>query len=233
MIVYISAGTLIIVFLIAVIGIILANRANGKSMSEEEVVCAGSVDNSYPETIKMKLMNDPMIGLTPEERNSLRRYVVKGNSMQYANINTNDFVYVKDSGIDAIRQNLPKICLLMFSPKSPKLANKKIRRTWRIINSDISDADFETTLEDILNSERFNELRSIMGTRCPSDNELKRIARESLGRYRNAHNLQQEELLLSTTYRTERNRLEFSIHPSSSLQGIVAYVSHPIANRSA
>ena len=236
MIVYISAGTLIAIFIIALMGIFIAKKDNRKNMLKEEVVCAGSVDNSYPNVVTVKRINDPLLNnrlISQEEKDSLKRYVVKGNSMQYARINANDLIYVKEVGVDTIRNELPKVCLLMFSPKSPTLANRKIRRTWRIIPSDISNEGFDEALENVLLNDKFNELRGTMGTRCPSNDELKQIAKESLSRYRKTHSNQKEkfdnELLLSTTFRTEKDRLEFSIHPSSSLQGVVAYVSHPIS----
>ena len=229
-IVWICIGILTAIFFIAVIGIICVNKANKTTLSTERVACAGSVDIAYPATVKIKLPNDPLLfspNISREERESLKRFIVKGNSMQYAKINTNDFVYVKNAGIDDIRHNLPKICLLMFSPKSPHLADRKIRRTWSIINSNISNKEFEECLDNILRSDNFCELRSTMGDKCPSDEELKSIAFNSLNRYRVNHT-DPQELLLSTTFRTERNRLEFSIHPSSSLLGVVGYVSHPI-----
>ena len=226
-----------IILVIATIGI---NHAKKDALSSERVVCAGSVDNSYPATVKIKLPKDPIQsynGISQEEIRSLSRYVVKGNSMQYASINSNDIIYVRNTDVDTIRHNLPKVTLLKFEPKSKEKADRKIRRTWSVVDSDISDESFGEVLRSVLNSEQFRELRSTMADRCPSDDNLKTIAFDRLHKYQQTHALdnaepQKEELLLSSTFRTERDCLEFSIHPSSSLQGIVACVSHPLGDNS-
>lgn len=227
---------IVILFAILIIilsGIYRANKANRESISTENVVCAGSVDNSYPATVKIKIPNDPKKyggNISKEEMDSLSRFIVKGNSMQYAKINPNDLIYVKEMDLGTLRHNLPKITLLKFDAKSPKLADKKIRRTWSIIDSNISDDDFNDTLDTILGSATFHELRYDMGQKCPSNEILKRVALERLHNYKEAHYHNNEDaiedLLLSTTFRTEDDCLEFSIHPASALQGVVVYVSH-------
>lgn len=235
-IVWICAALLFAIFIIAMIGIFRANKAYRTTSSIERVACAGSVDNSYPETVMIRLPHDSMKmtdGISKEEHNSLSRFIVKGNSMQYANINSDDIVYVRKTDVDSIRKALPKITLLSFAPKTPGMADRKIRRTWSVIKSDISDRDFDEILDSTLDKPQFIELRNRIGNKCPSNNMLKHIAVESLKDYRHSHKGAVEDLLLSTTFRTEQNRIEFSIHPSSVLKGVVEYVSHPLGHQSA
>ncbi len=229
-IIWVCVALLIAIFIIAVVGIFRANKANKEYMISEQVACAGSVDNSYPYSVKVMLPRDPMKtdGNIPQDvMKSLRRFIVKGNSMQYADIHSDDLIYVKKSNVADLRHNLPRVTLLMFHTDSPDIANKKIRRTWGVINSGVKDEEFNRILDSILEKDQFKELRRTMGDKCPSNDDLKQIAFESLNLYRQAHGSSEEELLLSTTFRTERDRLEFSIHPSSSLEGVVMYVSHP------
>ncbi|MDE7421011.1 MAG: hypothetical protein K2N35_12470 [Muribaculaceae bacterium] len=236
-IVWICASLLFVIFVIAMIGIFHANKAFRTTSSVEKVACAGSVDNSYANTVKIRLPHNPMktgVDTSKRDLSSLARFIVKGNSMQYANINSDDLVYVRETDVDSIRKDLPKITLLSFTPKSPGMADRKIRRTWSIIKSDVCDRDFDEILNSILNTPEFFELRNRIGDKCPSNDMLKKIAIDSLDRYRQKHSSDTiEDLLLSTTFRSEQNRIEFSIHPASALQGVVAYVSHPISSQSA
>ncbi len=221
---------LIAIFIIAVVGILRANKANKEFMISEQVACAGSVDYSYPYSVKVMLPCDPLktAGSIPQEEvKSLSRFIVKGNSMQYADIHSDDLIYVKKSNVEDLRNNLPRVTLLMFHTDSPDIANKKIRRTWEVIKYSVTNEEFNKILESVLENDQFKELQRTMGDKCPSNDELKQIAFDSLHQYRQGHASSEDELLLSTTFRTERDRLEFSIHPSSSLEGVVVYVSHP------
>lgn len=220
---WVGVVILSIIFLIWCLGIV---RTNHDAYSDIDVACAGSVDNSYPESVKVKIPTDPMTdnkNVPDAIKYTLKRYIVKGNSMQYANIHTDDIVYV--APVSAIDFKLPAITLLSFTPKTPGNACHKIRRTWQIVDADISLEDFKSNVLNILCSEQFVELRREIGDRCPSDSELVDIALASLSRYRDAHPDLREHILISTTFRTERNRLEFSVHPVSAIAGIVAYVT--------
>lgn len=229
---WICIGLLVAILVIAMIGI---DKAVKDSLTSENVVCAGSVDNSYPATVKIKLPFDPIRkdkSISEEEINSLNRFIVKGNSMQYAQINSDDIIYVKSIDLDTLRRELPKVTLLEFIPNAEGKAYNKIRRTWSIIDTCISTEDFENTLVSVLNSNKFAELRRQMGEKCPADNQLKAMAKQRLLKYRKSLSdntpHQNPKLLLSTTFRTEKNQLEFSIHPASSFKGVIAYVCHPI-----
>lgn len=215
------------VLIAAVVGIISVSR---KTYTTFPVACAGSVDARYPATERVKLPSNFSFGGKkgmPSEAAEMETYIVRGNSMQYANIRPNDIVFVSPVDLKTIDRKLPMITLLSFTPKAPGMASHKIRRTWKVVASDINERDFDAEMDRILASEAFEALRNEMGNRCPADSELKEIARRSLRRYRESarHDLA-EPIVISTTFRTENDRLEFSIHPLSSVKGQVAFVSH-------
>lgn len=220
---WVGVAVLAAIFLIWCIGIV---RANHETYSELEVACAGSVDSSYPEKIKIKLPDESRYGHSGISGNataSLTKFIVKGNSMQYARIHSDDIIYVSHVDPDTLRNSLPKITLLDFKPTEAGSACHKIRRSWRILNSDIDTPDFISEMNRILASSQFADLRVLIGEKCPSDNELMRIALESLRKHQD-RGTKSGDILISTTFRTERDRLEFSIHSLADLKGIVSYV---------
>ncbi len=83
---WIGALILVAIFVIWLIGIM----HNGhRTYYFLDVACAGSVNSSYPAKIKVKIPNDPVFSnskLSGTNTSSLMRFIVKGNSMQYAKI---------------------------------------------------------------------------------------------------------------------------------------------------
>ena len=131
---WIGIGIMVSILTACIIGICRVRQASCHSF---EVACAGSTDNSYPDTVSIKVSRS-LIN-TNDQRTP---YIVKGNSMQYANINTDDIIFVTQSSPDLIMDGLPKVTLLSFTPTNPGGASHKIRRTWRIVNASIDDDSF-------------------------------------------------------------------------------------------
>lgn len=217
-------GIVILGFILfaCIIGI---RRAKRDSYSSFEVACAGSTDNSYPDKVSIKVPKSLI-----NTNNQRTPYVVKGNSMQYANINTEDIIFVTKASPNNINNTLPKVTLLSFSPAKEGGASHKIRRTWKIEDASIDDDRFRHTMQTILACPLFGQLRNDLQDKCPSDEILMQGAIESLQKFRqiqiNNHLpiTGDSKILISTTYRTEKDRLEFSIHSSDTLQGIVTSV---------
>lgn len=217
---------LAIVLAVAIFGIVKVSR---DSYSDLPVACAGSIDGNYPANVRVKLPND----FNPKDKHignsdsqDLRSFIVKGNSMQYANINPNDIIFVSPLDADSIT-NLPIITLLSFKPKNRGMASYKIRRTWKLVDADISIYDFDSVMDEILSSKEFLKLSDEMGRRCPENHQLKAIARRRFSEFKASSGFNpQDRFLISTTFRTERDRLEFSIHSVNSIEGEVTMVSH-------
>lgn len=215
----IGVGILLLIMLVSILGILRVRR---RTYSSFHVACAGSVDNSYPDKISVKVSKD-LIRANPEKI----PYIVKGNSMQYANIHSDDIIFVRSISPEEIGNTLPKVTLLSFCPGNSWAASHKIRRTWRIENDSIDEDSFRNSMQTILDSTIFEQLRNELHDKCPSDEVLMQGALRSLRDFRQKHqnnynaSREGEKILISTTYRTERDRLEFSIHSSNSLQGIV------------
>ena len=206
--------------------IIGIRQAKRDSYSSFEVACAGSTDSSYPDKVSIKIPKNLI-----NTNNERTTYVVKGNSMQYANINTDDIIFVTQTAIDYISNDLPKVTLLVFPKAKEGGASHKIRRTWKIEDASIDDDSFRHSMHNILTCPLFDQLRNDLQDKCPSDEILMQGAMESLRKFRQKYSLNHSPLsedsskiLISTTYRTEKDRLEFSIHSSDNLQGIVTSV---------
>lgn len=217
------------ILIIAISGILKAIRDSHTSLT---VACAGSIDNSYPDHVSVKMPKDFISSKIKTDLSTERPipFLVKGNSMQYANIHSDDIIFVVNKKSSELNNILPKVTLLSFTPGNNWSASHKIRRTWMIEKASIEENCFRNSMRTILASPLFEELRNELRDKCPSDEVLMEGAVRSLRKYKeknqqkNKSQSGDELILISTTYRTERERLEFSIHPSSSLQGVVTSV---------
>lgn len=186
-----------------------------------DVACAGTLDPYLPAKERVKLdLENAECNCRQQIQDGQKAYLVRGNSMQYADIHNGDIVYVDSVNIEDLKQSLPKITLLTAKPERENGAGFKIRRTWQVLSKEIGEAELNSAMQEILNSVQFSNLRRKVGPHCPGDEDLKAQAVEKLRIAR--QNEQKETLwLLSTTYRTQSQRLEISLHPVSTLQGIV------------
>lgn len=156
----------------------------------------------------------------------LKAYMIKGNSMQFANIESGDIVFAEDCNTSTLINEFPKIVVLRHSAKE-KGPTFKIRRAWRILPQDSDRNLIATTMYDVLSSKKFDELRELIGEKCPSNDVL---ISELLSKYDKLKaNNKIDTLLLSTTYRSNEGKIGFSLHPVSSIAGVVVYVSTPVA----
>lgn len=156
----------------------------------------------------------------------LKPYLIKGNSMQFANIESGDIVFAEDCNTSMLTKEFPKIVVLRHfaETKGPAF---KIRRAWRILPQDSDRNLIATTMSDVLSSKKFDELRELVGEKCPSNDVL---ISELLSKYDKLKASKKiDTLLLSTTYRSKEGKIGFSLHPVSSIAGVVAYVSAQIA----
>lgn len=219
---WISAGVLFVVFAIwcitffhrskrEAVPIVFAGKSHGECPTSKEVDSA-TIDR-LRNRISSKLGSD--VTINP--------YLVHGNSMQFANIKDGDLVFAECCSESDSK--FPKIVVLSGSDANTGSIHYKLRRAWSDIPSNADGILIRERLQQIVNSDEFIKLRHKIGTRCPSDEELINVAIE---KYRMlSENQVSVPLLVSTTYRSDRNRIEFSIHPKSTQKGVVVAACSP------
>lgn len=120
----------------------------------------------------------------------------------------------------------PKIIVLEHKDSNGQPSGFKLRRAWRLLPPNTSKENLSSIVANVLSESKFSRLRKLVGDKCPTDNDL---TENLFAKFNNlSGDEKSEELLLSTTYKTEEGKLRFSLHKSSSIVGIVAYVSSHI-----
>lgn len=191
------------------------------------VACAGSSDSRYPNSVKidraiLQQINQFIATLSPSY--SYQPYIVKGNSMQYADIKLNDIVIVRRvSGLTEINP-ANRIVLLKDSKAQSDKCHYKIRRAWRIIDANLDVESFETIVREILASESFSELSQRAADKCPSANCLTKQALSKFISRKQENRNESTRYLLSSTYKSDEGKIQFSLHKTTSVQGIVEFV---------
>lgn len=202
-----------------------------------DVVCAGSKDYSACEkieTIDVKVCNFLDSNNKPIDVDLYNVFIVHGESMQYAGIKDEDLLFTPvDFKLSQLESDSisPQILILKYRKsehESPKLkANYKVRRFWlKCSINDIAN-NYATILKNIIDSESFSKLKRENGYKgehwminTDFPNRLNDYSKYSSdGKYPDEF----KEVIISTTYDVLNNEIHFSIHPQSSIIGIVAH----------
>lgn len=221
---YIGCASLITVALIIVINFTKLYRYQRfqKRRSDVKIACAGSGESEYPysehfrnsELAKVRALID-----SQKKPELYTPYLVKGNSMQYANLRPDDIVIAKRQDI-RVSEAFPRIVVIKIDETEANECNYKIRRAWDVVDSDTTEQDFSRIVDAVLASEKFALLRERAQEKCPTNEEMKT---EIMTGFRNYDG--EGDVLLSTTYKTDIGRIHFSLHAASSVAGVVEYVS--------
>lgn len=222
---WISAIILILAFLVW-LGYMVAFFVK-KRPCKVPVACAGTGHDNLPRNVSMiKEFIDNLAQRSNISRNSnLKPYFIKGNSMQYAKIFSDSIVLAEESNGVIDEGELPKVIVLRIPDARENECQFKLRRAWKVITNDTTTEDFENEVQEVVSSPEFLELRTHIGKHCPSDESLMASAVEKFNRRRIEGN--QDSYILSTTYRTERELVDFSLHRLSSLTGVARYAASP------
>lgn len=191
------------------------------------IACAGTGHDKLPRDVSMIkefIENLAQKSMIPFNSN-LKPYFIKGNSMQYAKIFNDSIVLAEKSNGVIDESELPKVIVLRISDARENECQFKLRRAWKVITHDTTTANFEHEVLEVVSSSEFQELRNRIGEHCPSDESLMASALEKFNRRRTEGS--QETYILSTTYRTERKMVDFSLHRLSSLAGVARYAASP------
>lgn len=149
-------------------------------------------------------------------------YVVHGDSMKYAGINNNDFIFVPIAfNIDSLK-SYPEILVIKYRESTGNKPLYKVRRAW--YRGSIYD-DIEQIAAQIMAMTKFNRLSLQKGYK--GQDWMVCDLKERLDSYKNSYfkdgicPKQYNDIIISTTYDTVKEEIHFSIHPVSLIVGNV------------
>lgn len=151
------------------------------------------------------------------------QYVVDGESMKYCGIHSGDLLFVRKGFKINDLKPFPTILVLRKRNSDLDKPKYKVRRAWAYCNI---DDDLKSILEAIMDPQNFKSVRDI--EHYDSDRALiEDFFKTRLERYReNYINIadpcdKDKEVVISTTYHTDEQKVRFSIHPISTIMGVV------------
>ena len=233
-------------FLVALAGILFAilfielavyiyNRQSSPVLS---VACAGSEKALTPKSLR--LTNLDWGQFTKEDGTAIgtdeyEPYITVGHSMLLGGIQDQDIVFVKKIvGFENLL--FPKIMMLRREPAAMlraslvnDVAEYKMRRSWGQFHIDATDDSILREVRAIVESETFQQLRGIDEHMFPATDQLLSDLRNRLRTYRSEHvgcevdGNENHEVIISTTLDTRNGMVHFSVHPSRTVVGEVAY----------
>lgn len=231
-VILIALGIFFILFVITIISTAKSRRKKQKIICDSNYIyptaCAGSPAVDIPasasalplEYVEFKDKDGNVM-----DPNDYLHFIVKGESMQFADIHDNYMIFVKE------KHNIefPKVIVLRREAAPKDQVQYKIRRGWQFSN--VKEA--ESVVKKILDSKDFDIIRRLQ----PYDDDeslLNDFINKRLVRYTKEHPFSNSEdnryfnVIISTTYHTEncpdeedRGKIRFSIHPASLLVGEV------------
>ncbi len=190
------------------------------------VACAGSKESNVCKMVSavdIEACNFCDSEGTPLNLALYECFVVHGESMKYAGVNDGDFVLVaKDFSLDSLR-SFPKILVLKYREAENDKPLYKVRRAW--YKGTIED-DMGATAQQIMNNPKFRKLTNQEGFKG-EEWMLNDLTHKRLDDYKKAYFKDgvcpemYKQIVISTTFDTVKKEIHFSIHPISSIVGIV------------
>lgn len=164
---------------------------------------------------KIKSQVSPEVNLIP--------FLVEGNSMQYADIHTGDIVITKEisENSEAYNDLLPQVVVIKDNRSDTKDVFK-LRRAWTIVPCSITSKDFSIIIETIIASKKFQDVKLLVKDKCPDDGTLMEGAMKKFSDFKC---MQDNFVIISTTYRTKEDRIGFSVHSLQDVIGVVVSVA--------
>lgn len=150
-------------------------------------------------------------------------YTVVGDSMRYCGIRDGNVVFATKGANLADLKGMPVPVVLKWADPRPGEPACKLRRAWATW---IPTGDYSDMLQAIFSNPKFQQIREIKG--YDTDDALARdFAEVRLPAYLRRHAVGPEGgsvadvALISTTFNVGEGKVHFSIHPLSSLVGVV------------
>lgn len=221
------------------VGLILTYRFRRKTrehLNKQDIstAYAGTFDPSISakvETISLEYngFNDENGKLVNIE--NFYKYIVKGDSMQFCNIFTGDLILVPKGFSITDLYNLPSVIVIKDNKALPSQCQYKIRRAWMVCSDKTDKEKLRDILVDIMNSNQFRDLQKELEKERIHQNEQELLCDffdekdGRLERYLRTNSDNTEcQIVISTTYDTEKRKIHFSIHKVENVIGIVKYV---------
>lgn len=152
------------------------------------------------------------------------QFVVKGDSMQFCGIHDNDLIFVK-KGFDLNQlSSFPTPVVIKRDNAPADETQYKVRREWGICSIDTCE-DFITK---ILSSDEFKNKIAAINFYDGEEALLNDFRIERYGKYRDEYMCKNnadskfDQVVISTTFHTNDNKIRFSIHPASNIIGIIS-----------
>lgn len=197
------------------------------------VACAGSTDTDACK--KVSAIDIQSCNFCDSQGNPLNLslydcYVVQGDSMKYAGINNNDFIFVsKDFDLSSLK-SFPEILVIRYREERENKPQYKVRRAW--YKGSIED-NLKDVATNIMNMPKFNKLAQQYGYKG-QEWMIEDLIGKRLNEYKKAYFEngvcpdKYKQIVISTTFDTEKEEIHFSIHPVSLIVGIVeeSYTVH-------
>ncbi len=151
-------------------------------------------------------------------------YVVKGNSMQFCNIHTDDLAFVrKDFRISDLKK-FPSVVVIRNTAAKKDECQHKVRRAWAILQGSVSDEEIKNCVNTIMTTSKYDELRQRLGDKYESDEVMISDMMERWNKFKGTHSDSlREDIVISTTYDVDKQRIHFSVHRASSIIGVVEF----------
>lgn len=185
------------------------------------VACAGSRDVCGVPTAQGIDVNEVQLADADGKAINPRDYskfVVHGDSMKYAGISDGDLIFVKRGFKPDDLTDFPQIIVLRYRCAEPEKPNYKVRRAWA---KGTVDSDFESIAESVFDNPKFQNLERQQGF-MGKDWMLQNLREERLPKFHTDYPNATGGIVLSTTFDTATNQIHFSLHPATSVVGIVS-----------
>lgn len=225
-----------VLFVSQVVVVSLQQHSLRKKSPIMDIACAGSVKPNAPgkiQVVNLQWDKLPHEDTPSENKKDVKYFIIAGWSMLLGGIENNDLVVV-----DKVKKfedlKLPAIVVLKREPiaieKALLVGDKakyKVRRSWTKCSLNQSDEEILKIVQNIIQSDKFNELKSIDETKFPPSFDLIEDFKERLACYKKEHedckekNNENHLALISTTLDTTLNKVHFSIHSCKMLIGKV------------
>lgn len=152
------------------------------------------------------------------------QFVIKGDSMQFCGIRNNDIVFVKKGfELDHLK-SFPTPVVIRRDNAPSNETQYKLRRAWGICTIDASEEFVNKIVSSEVFRDRIAAIRFFDGEEALLDDFRRERLTKYHGQYLNEEKSSEryKQVIISTTFHTDINKIRFSIHPASDVIGIVS-----------